>query len=396
MPRKPPVSTAPTLGNVILTMGDRPVDTGPTWFSGTPDLPGPPCDLLPERCTQPGVAGPPAPSRRSGSRLSGGLGAAHDGAPPPAVRAPGMVGRILRRRTDAVPAPAADAPAHGLADDTAGSPTRHPTGWTTRDRSVQGGMQRTHDPHDVIAGWQGSEHCRPATRSVTWRGLHLLSATQATARQDRLWFRLHRLLSRTQGGHQQDCSGGCDQHGPDRADMHGVDERVIGSTRQGGLVGRGGGMPGLFRGDPAPGPAPGRPSVHRLPARRRPRPLLRLLLRREDGLPEPISVIVIASTGHPSAAARIVSLASVSGADGWDCRAESSVNPPGAWFTHIPEPMQTPRSTSTFQRSPITPPRIRPAGGSSCARSTRRIPRGRTPVPGPSSCSRRRGRACRG
>ncbi|AJC52613.1 hypothetical protein GZL_09408 [Streptomyces sp. 769] len=54
------------------------------------------------------------------------------------------------------------------------------------------------------------------------------------------------LSGRTQGDHQQDRSGECDQHGPEGADVHRAEERVSGGVRHGGLVDRSGSAPGPF------------------------------------------------------------------------------------------------------------------------------------------------------
>ncbi|CAM5454318.1 hypothetical protein SVIOM74S_00909 [Streptomyces violarus] len=70
---------------------------------------------------------------------------------------------------------------------------------------------------------------------------------------------------------------------------------------------------------------------------------------------------MIASTGQFSAAARIFSLASVSGSVGWDWRAVSRWKASWAVWTHWAEPMHRERSTSTCQRSPSPQP-SQPAG----------------------------------
>ena len=62
---------------------------------------------------------------------------------------------------------------------------------------------------------------------------------------------------------------------------------------------------------------------------------------------------MIASTGQPSAASRTFSLASVSGSSGVGLTGGVEVEGVGAWLTHWAEPMQTERSTSMCQRSPI-------------------------------------------
>lgn len=54
------------------------------------------------------------------------------------------------------------------------------------------------------------------------------------------------LPVRAQGGQQDGRSEEGGAHDPDRADMHGVDERVIGGVRERGPVGSSGGVPGLF------------------------------------------------------------------------------------------------------------------------------------------------------
>jgi len=66
----------------------------------------------------------------------------------------------------------------------------------------------------------------------------------------RLLFRPGAPSGRTQGEHQHGGRDEGDEHDPDRADVHRVDERLVGRLRQGGPVERGGDVAGLFRRNP--------------------------------------------------------------------------------------------------------------------------------------------------